>query len=92
MAESTRTEVLGKVKRITAKALHKQLDKINDQSRFIDDLGADSLDFVELIMFAEEEFGIEIPDRDAEQIESIAGAADLILRLQTDRARMRASE
>ena len=52
--------------------------KITDDAKFIDDLGADSLDTVELIMQLEEEFGIEIPDEDAETITTVQAAVDYI--------------
>ncbi len=53
-------------------------DKIVPDASFIDDLGADSLDTVELIMQLEEEFGIEIPDEDAEKITTVQSAVDFI--------------
>jgi|TARA_B100001146_G_scaffold43168_2_gene36864 acyl carrier protein len=53
-------------------------DKIVPDASFIDDLGADSLDTVELIMQLEEEFGIEIPDEDAEKITTVKKAVDYI--------------
>ena len=52
--------------------------KITDDAKFIDDLGADSLDTVELIMQLEEEFGIEIPDEDAEKITTVQAAIDYL--------------
>ena len=52
--------------------------KITDDAKFIDDLGADSLDTVELIMQLEEEFGIEIPDEDADKITSVKDAVSYI--------------
>ena len=53
-------------------------NKVTEDAKFIDDLGADSLDTVELIMQFEEEFGIEIPDEDAEKILSVNQALDYI--------------
>jgi len=53
-------------------------DKIVPDASFVDDLGADSLDTVELIMQLEEEFGIEIPDEDAEKITTVKKAVDYI--------------
>ena len=53
-------------------------DKITPNSNFIDDLGADSLDTVELIMAFEEEFNIEIPDEEAEKIQTVGDAIDYI--------------
>ena len=53
-------------------------EKINSEASFVDDLGADSLDTVELIMQLEEEFGIEIPDDDAEKITTVQAAIDYL--------------
>jgi acyl carrier protein len=60
-----------KVKEIIADQLGVEVDKVVPDAKFIDDLGADSLDVVELIMAFEEEFGIEIPDEDAEKIQTV---------------------
>jgi acyl carrier protein len=67
MAES----IADKVKDIIAEELGVDREEVTDNARFIDDLGADSLDTVELVMRFEEEFGIEIPDEDAEKIQSV---------------------
>ncbi|MDD2351963.1 MAG: acyl carrier protein [Candidatus Caldatribacteriota bacterium] len=64
-------ETLEKVKKIIVDQLGVEEDKIGEDSSFIDDLGADSLDIVELIMAFEEEFDIEISDEDAEKIKSV---------------------
>ena len=64
-------EVMGKVKKIIAEQLGVDEGEITNESHFIDDLGADSLDTVELVMALEEEFGIEIPDEDAEKIQTV---------------------
>jgi len=64
-------EVMGKVKKIIAEQLGVDEGEISNESHFIDDLGADSLDTVELVMALEEEFGIEIPDEDAEKIQTV---------------------
>ena len=61
-------EVFEKVKAIIVEQLQVAEGSITEESSFIDDLGADSLDLVELIMALEEEFGIEIPDSDAEKV------------------------
>ncbi len=66
-----------RVKKIVAEQLGVQEDISNDAS-FVDDLGADSLDTVELVMALEEEFGIEISDEDAEKITTIQDAIDYI--------------
>ena len=67
-----------KVKEIVIDKLGVEEDKIVSGASFVDDLGADSLDTVELIMQLEEEFGIEIPDEDAETITTIQVAVDYI--------------
>ena len=61
-----------KVRAIIAEQLGIEADEITMESSFIDDLGADSLDIVELIMALEEEFDMEIPDEDAEKIQLLA--------------------
>jgi len=66
------SEIETRLKKIVAKNLDIGEARITLDSRYIDDLGADSLDQVELIMALEEEFGVEIPDEDAEKIRTIA--------------------
>ena len=60
-----------RVKEIIANELGVEIEKVTDQASFVDDLGADSLDTVELVMAFEEEFEIEIPDEDAERMQSV---------------------
>ena len=72
------SEHLDKVKEIIVDKLGVEDGKITLEAKFIDDLGADSLDTVELIMQFEEEFGIEIPDEDAEGLLSVGEAVDYI--------------
>ena len=67
-----------KVKEIIVDKLGVDNSKITLEAKFIDDLGADSLDTVELIMQFEEEFGIEIPDEEAENLLSVGQAVDFI--------------
>ena len=67
-----------KVKEVMIDKLGIEDSKIESGSSFVDDLGADSLDTVELIMQLEEEFGIEIPDEDAEKITTVQAAVDYI--------------
>jgi|TARA_B110000914_G_C15456740_1_gene443765 acyl carrier protein len=67
-----------KVKEVVIDKLGVEEDKIISSASFVDDLGADSLDTVELIMQLEEEFGIEIPDEDAEKITTVQAAVDYI--------------
>jgi len=69
---------LDKVKEIIVDKLGVESTKLTLEAKFIDDLGADSLDTVELIMQFEEEFEIEIPDEDAEKITSVGQAVDYI--------------
>ena len=67
-----------RVKKIVVEHLGVEADKVVEGASFIDDLGADSLDTVELVMAFEEEFGIEIPDEDAEKITRVKEAIDYI--------------
>ena len=67
-----------RVKKIVVEHLGVELDKVTEAASFIDDLGADSLDTVELVMAFEEEFGIEIPDEDAEKITRVKEAVEYI--------------
>ena len=70
--------VFEKVKKIIVEQLGVEEDEITMESSFIDDLGADSLDIVELIMALEEEFDIEIPDSEAEKIMAVGDAVEYI--------------
>ena len=72
------SEQYDKVKEIIIDKLGVEDSKITMEAKFIDDLGADSLDTVELIMQFEEEFSIEIPDEDAEALLSVGQAVDYI--------------
>ena len=67
-------ETAQKVKSIIAEQLGVKIEEVTETASFIDDLGADSLDTVELVMALEEEFGIEIPDEDAEKMRSVGEA------------------
>jgi acyl carrier protein len=67
-----------KVKSIIAEQLGVKAEEVTPEASFVDDLGADSLDTVELVMAFEEEFGIEIPDEDAEKITTVGEAIKYI--------------
>ena len=67
-----------KVRDIVVEQLGVEADDVTIESTFIDDLGADSLDIVELIMAFEEEFGVEIPDEKAEKIRTVADAVKML--------------
>ena len=67
-----------KVKKIVAEKLNVKEDTITEASTFVNDLGADSLDTVELVMAFEEEFGCEIPDEEAEKIQTVQDAVSYI--------------
>jgi len=67
-----------RVKKVIEEQLSVNQDQITREASFIDDLGADSLDTVELVMALEEEFGIEIPDDEAEKITKVGEAVDYI--------------
>lgn len=71
-------EILSKVKEMVASQLGKSEDEVTPESSFIEDLGADSLDLVELIMSMEDEFGLEISDEDAEKIVTVKDAINFI--------------
>jgi acyl carrier protein len=67
-----------KVKKIIEEQLGVESDKIQENASFIDDLGADSLDIVELVMAMEEEYDIEIPDEDAEKLKTVGDVANYL--------------
>lgn len=70
--------VFDRVKAIVVEQLGVEAEEVTQQSKFVEDLGADSLDVVELVMALEEEFDIEIPDEDAEKIVTVGEAARYI--------------
>ena len=72
-------DINAKVKKIVAEHLGVDENKVTDEASFIDDLGADSLDTVELVMALEEEFETEIPDEEAENITTVKEAIDYIV-------------
>ena len=72
------SDVKERVKKIVVNYLNVEEEKVNEKASFIDDLGADSLDTVELVMAFEEEFGVEIPDDAAEKIQTVGDAVNFI--------------
>ncbi len=78
MAAEVNTELLNKVKKIISEQLGVDEDDVTNNASFVDDLGADSLDQVELVMALEESFELEIPDEDAEKLRTVQDAIDYI--------------
>lgn len=74
-----REELLKKIKSIVADKLSISEDQVTEEASFIDDLGADSLDTVELIMALEDEFDMDIPDEEAEKLTTVGKAMDYVL-------------
>jgi len=72
------SDVADRVKKIVVEHLNVEAEKVTENASFIDDLGADSLDTVELVMAFEEEFGVEIPDDAAESIVTVGDAVKFI--------------
>jgi acyl carrier protein len=73
-----REDIVERVKRLIAENLGVAFEEVRSDAAFIDDLGADSLDIVELVMAIEKEFDVEIPDEDAEEISTVQDAIDYI--------------
>jgi acyl carrier protein len=78
--DSKLNEIEEKVKKIISEQLNVDINEIKPEASFIEDLGADSLDTVELVMAFEDEFGIEIPDEDAENIKTVGDVINAIKR------------
>ena len=74
-----REELLKKIKAIIADKLSISEDQVTEEASFIDDLGADSLDTVELVMALEDEFNMDIPDEEAEKLTTVGKAMDYVL-------------
>jgi acyl carrier protein len=72
-------ELMKKMKTIVADKLSISEDQVTEEASFIEDLGADSLDTVELVMALEDEFGMDIPDEEAEKLTTVGKAMDYIL-------------
>ena len=78
MAAEEKKEIVEKVKQIISEQLGVDENEVTPSASFVDDLGADSLDQVELVMALEEAFGVEIPDEDAEKIRTVQDAIDYV--------------
>ena len=74
-----REELLNKVKAIVADKLSISEEQVTEEASFIDDLGADALDTVELVMALEDEFNMDIPDEEAEKLTTVGKAIDYVL-------------
>lgn len=74
-----RDELFEKIKGVIVEQLGVDEDDVAEDAAFVDDLGADSLDIVELVMALEEEFGVSIPDEQAEKIKTVGDAVDFIV-------------
>lgn len=75
----TKEEILGKVKAVVAEKLNVGEDQVTTEAKFVEDLGADSLDQVELIMSLEDEFELKIPEEEAEKLQTVGSAVDYIV-------------
>jgi acyl carrier protein len=71
-------EIFDKVKEVVVDQLSVEEDDVSEDASFVDDLGADSLDIVELVMALEEQFGVSIPDEQAEKIKTVGDAVSFI--------------
>jgi acyl carrier protein len=76
-------DIEARVKDIIINELGVEAEKVTSEASFVEDLGADSLDTVELVMAFEEEFGIEIPDEDAEKMQTVGDAVEYIKQQQS---------
>ena len=86
MAELTKDEIREKIKKIVVENLGVSEDQVTDDAQFSQDLGADSLDQVELVMSLEEEFGAEIRDEDADSLNTVGDAIAYIEKRLADKA------
>jgi len=76
----TKEEILAKVKNVISENVNVGEDQITTDAKFVEDLGADSLDQVELIMALEDEFEIKVPEEEAEKLTTVGEAVDYILK------------
>ena len=76
--QAVMSDIESKVKDIIVEQLGVNADQVKPEAKFIEDLGADSLDTVELVMAFEEEFGIEVPDEDAEKLQSVSDVVNYV--------------
>ncbi|MEF3280219.1 MAG: acyl carrier protein [Elusimicrobiota bacterium] len=74
----TRENIAEEIKKLISESISTDINEIKEDSKFVDDLGADSLDIVELVMAMETKFDIEIPDEDAQKIKTVGEAIDYI--------------
>jgi acyl carrier protein len=77
---ASREEVFSKIKQVIVEQLGVSEDEVTEEASYTDDLGADSLDTVELVMALEDEFGTEIPDEEAEKLTSVGKTVDYVLK------------
>jgi acyl carrier protein len=75
----TKEEILAKVKNVVGEKLNVGEDQVTIEAKFVEDLGADSLDQVELIMALEDEFDLKIPEEEAEKLSTVGAAVDYIV-------------
>jgi acyl carrier protein len=78
------SDIEARVREIIASELGVEVEKVTNEASFVEDLGADSLDTVELVMAFEEEFSVEIPDEDAEQMQTVGDAIAYLRDKQPD--------
>lgn len=78
------SEILGRVKKVTVEELGVKEEEVVESASFTEDLGADSLDVVELVMALEDEFGIDIPDEEVGNIKTVGDAVTYISNKKTD--------
>jgi acyl carrier protein len=75
----TKEDIMAKVKSVVSEKLNVGEDQVTAEAKFVEDLGADSLDQVELIMALEDEFELKIPEEEAEKLSTVGAAVDFIL-------------